>query len=63
MLQGLPAEPPLPARHAHPAHGEAAGKLPVQESLVAIRKRVFDLYGEAGTNADGLPRQDELLRC
>lgn len=30
---------------------------------LAIRKRIFDLEGEAQTNADGRNRQAELLRC
>jgi single-stranded-DNA-specific exonuclease len=31
--------------------------------MLPTRKKVFDLYGEAGVNADGIRRQDELLRC
>ena len=29
---------------------------------LTTRRKVFDLTGEAGINADGIPRQDELLR-
>jgi single-stranded-DNA-specific exonuclease len=31
--------------------------------MLPTRKKVFDVYGEAGVNADGVRRQDELLRC